>query len=208
MRRRILAMSLAFVMAMTPVNSYASGSPSAIPDSTTESKATIESEDIVNDDTVDMQEEPQELTYLQAEETDLGQKTRDEEGTSLECEAEAETYSKTTGIADNDELFAQYVNKVLEDDLFVDDVPATNALKAKARSVKTLSGNNKVVYDQLKEHIIKIANGQETSAIIPIYISDLIEKTSGYTAADLGVDAIVADGAMTQEAKKIGRAHV
>ena len=75
--------------------------------------------------------------------------------------------------------------------------------RAEARSTrgKRLTGNDKIIYDYLKKEIAKIANGETEDTLIqmPMIESGLVEQTS-YTAEELGVDSIIADGKIAQDA--------
>jgi len=107
-----------------------------------------------------------------------------------EIEFEGESCESNTPL-DNDELFEEYVESV-----FGLDVPERSMAKRRAR----LSGFNQVYYEKLKSEIAEVAHGSRTSTIFEVTVDDLKLEKNGWTAADLGVEAIVADGAISKEA--------
>ena len=99
------------------------------------------------------------------------------------------TYVSEDG-ADNDTLFAGYVAQAFG---LID-----------ARDVKNfggdLTGNEAVVYAALKPWIDRIAAGDEESTRYTLPF-DMFDQTT-WTAEELGVDAIIVDGAFSDEAKR------
>ena len=93
---------------------------------------------------------------------------------------------------DNDELFEGYVEK-----LFLD---SQEKKRGGSYTNDRLSGIDAAVYGALRGYISLAASGERSSTVFPVAISELgLDKTS-WTAADLGVDAIVVDGAFSEEA--------
>ena len=62
------------------------------------------------------------------------------------------------------------------------------------------TGNDLKVYQLFKDYFRQVANGTRTSTSFEITF-ELLGAANGFTAADLGVDAIVANGKITEEAK-------
>lgn len=92
---------------------------------------------------------------------------------------EEETVPIDSLMADNDELFASYVNKLFGmDDDIAEDGGSYNGDR--------LTKFNKKVYDGLRSEIEKIANGEREEASITLVTSEIGQKST-YTLADLGV---------------------
>ena len=86
-------------------------------------------------------------------------------------------------VADNDELFAKYVNQVFYG-------PSLNQKKLlKSSGASRLSDNNFLIYSYLKDGAAEVASGVRSSTVFEISIADLLPDS--YTASDLGVTAIV-----------------
>ena len=62
------------------------------------------------------------------------------------------------------------------------------------------TGNDLKVYQLFKDYFRQVANGTRTNTSFEITF-ELLGAANGFTAADLGVDAIVANGKITEEAK-------
>lgn len=90
--------------------------------------------------------------------------------------------------ADNDELFAAYVDQLFN---------------PRFRFPRPVSGtNNQIVYNYLKAEIDEIAAGTRESTIITIPLSAFgLSTEEGFTASELGVAAIVEGNAITNAAK-------
>ena len=91
---------------------------------------------------------------------------------------------------DGEEAFAAYVNEK-----FYGKKTAGGARKLKAKAAtrrSQLSAINQEIYDQLSTAAAEIAEGDRDSAIVTVTLSD--EYTAAYTAEQLGIDAIVEGG--------------
>lgn len=90
--------------------------------------------------------------------------------------------------ADNDELFAAYVDQLFN---------------PRFRFPRPISGtNNQIVYNYLKAEIDEIAAGTRESTIITIPLSAFgLSTEEGFTASELGVAAIVEGSSITNAAK-------
>ena len=104
-------------------------------------------------------------------------------------------------IADSDALLMGYMEKSMEKSATVRTRPAMLGALNKTRGSK-LQGNDKAIYNILKSQIADIASGKRTDATIMIPLQDINPDVyrEYYTAADLGVDAIVAGEEFTDEA--------
>ncbi|MBR3363848.1 MAG: Ig-like domain-containing protein, partial [Solobacterium sp.] len=73
--------------------------------------------------------------------------------------------------------------------------------KSSNRTGISLTGQNALVYQALKEKITQVADGQLTSTQFEITLEDLgIDPEAKWSASDLGVSAVVDDGGITDEA--------
>lgn len=96
----------------------------------------------------------------------------------------------------SDSLFRHYVEQCFEAALPGHAVPAP---KTGTRSgLDELSGNDAKLVKALMPRIRAIADGTVSSGVITIPASEILD-CNAYTAAQLGVSAIVADGAFTSE---------
>lgn len=103
------------------------------------------------------------------------------------------------GIADNDDLFAGYV-----DQLFYGTGEQETMLHASSidSSYNALDEKSKRVFDYLRLIVAKIASGQESSAVIEIPLSVLgCPTTKQYTAAELGLTDILDGGKISKAAQ-------
>ena len=128
-----------------------------------------------------------------------------DEGIELELPAEtAEEIVVPEGTGDNDELFGKY----LEENIFGQQ---KGRKLLKAASGLRLQGAERVIYLKLKEYISKVAAGEQwdpstESSVISTEFTIPVEEmgfdTISWTAEELGVDAIVENGAITAEARQ------
>lgn len=71
-----------------------------------------------------------------------------------------------------------------------------------------LTGNDAILYGELKRSVMEIANGDRSSTVIT-YSPDIFGvEGNDWTAEELGVEAIVKDGKLTEEAKQAVRDRV
>lgn len=63
-----------------------------------------------------------------------------------------------------------------------------------------LTGNDKVVYDKLKEALKEVASGDRTSTVIEIPMSELAGGQWEFTADDLGVETVIEDNEINPDA--------
>ncbi len=103
----------------------------------------------------------------------------------------AMTYVSDVELPSNEELFAGYVDKTFYGEFSVFGLSAGNRL----------SGASKTLYDILKSGIEEIAAGNQASTVISVDIEDLSIQSS-YTAADLGVDSLVVNGAIPEAVRE------
>lgn len=107
-------------------------------------------------------------------------------------EAEVHCVPDTFEMMSNDELFEGYVDQQFYGDCGI----ATYSVD---RMGDRLPAKEKKVYQYLKKEITQIANGERENAKLEFPVSLLLDKLS-YTAEELGVDAIVKNNAISQEA--------
>ncbi|MBR0366833.1 MAG: hypothetical protein IJH86_00385, partial [Clostridia bacterium] len=125
----------------------------------------------------------------------------------VEYTVEPETWSCTPDAVgeDNDALLDEYVQRMI--DTAAGHVDEHISLEASV----SLQGMDFAVYNQLADAVRAIAAGDRTSSEITITKENLESygiNCGPWTAADLGVSAIVVDGAITQEAAAAAGAHV
>jgi len=63
-----------------------------------------------------------------------------------------------------------------------------------------LTGNDKVIYDELKKELKKVASGDRTSTVIDIPMSELAGGQWEFTADDLGVETVMEDNEINPDA--------
>lgn len=108
------------------------------------------------------------------------------------------TLTPVPELPDSEELFAAYVDKTMYGGFSFFGRAAGD----------TLNVGSKAIYDVLKVGIEDIAAGRVASTLITIDVTTSAAKTV-YTAADLGVDSLVVNGAANQEAvNKIGSVFI
>ena len=103
----------------------------------------------------------------------------------------------TPVLAEETDLLQGYIDS----QLFPDEMQAAASVVG-----ERLEGNNALIYNKLKEYIQDVAAGRRTDTIFTISLSDLGLDGKTYTAEDLGVDAIVANGSITDEAANVAYA--
>ena len=108
----------------------------------------------------------------------------------LSTDIEAEYAGSDTPL-DNDELFDKYVES-----LFADESSSLPLLKRRA----PLTGANLAIYEKIKPEIAMVARGSRTSTVFTVSIEQLGLEKNGWTAKELGIDSIVEDGEISQEA--------
>ena len=101
-------------------------------------------------------------------------------------------------ISDNDELLMEYMELSVSDS----SEPAYSVF-----GLNHLTGINIKVYGLIKDCVSKVASGEESSTVFTFYMSDL-GLDGRYSAADLGVSAVVSNGAVTSEAKAAMKAKL
>lgn len=104
---------------------------------------------------------------------------------------------------DNDAVFAGYVNRELEleESLQFDtkEVEESTRRMEKAFASTRLTGYNRTIYAILLKEIKRVAAGERSNTVFTVSLEDLGLKDRYWTAAELGVDAIVQDGRITDE---------
>lgn len=97
---------------------------------------------------------------------------------------------------DNDEAFSAYVEYKM-----YEDMPAAAETKPSLKAAKKpLDGQNALLYEALKTQIEKVANGEETSTVFTIPVTELGLQES-YTDTELGLDSLIENGAVSGAAK-------
>ena len=134
-------------------------------------------------------EEVSEPEQEQAEEELVPEETAEE--ITVPSSTEYGTVDADTGT--NDELLQMYIDKQLNLDDGQEDATAQGMGDA-------LTGNNLIIYNNLKAKIEKVAAGDITSTEFTITLDDLGLSGKMWTASDLGVDAVVSNNNITTEA--------
>lgn len=98
----------------------------------------------------------------------------------------------------NDELLMEYMELSVSDS----SEPVYSVF-----GLNHLTGINIKVYGLLKACVSKVASGEESSTVFTFHVSDL-GLNGRYSAADLGVSAVVSNGAVTSEAKTAMKAKL
>ena len=101
-------------------------------------------------------------------------------------------------VVNNDELLMEYMELSVNDSS--DPVYSVFGLNH-------LTGINIKVYGLLKACVSKVASGEESSTVFTFHVNDL-GLNGRYSAADLGVSAVVSNGAVTSEAKAAMKAKI
>ena len=118
-------------------------------------------------------------------------------GVEYTFDTEPWSYTPGAGDADNDALLDEYVQRMI--DTAAGNVDGHISLEAGSN----LQGMDRVVYSALADAVEKIAGGYRTNSEIEI-TSEYLESShidrGPWTAAQLGVSAIVENGYFTQEA--------
>lgn len=139
-------------------------------------------------------------TFVSEEEADAayGENTQEQyqEGMVLTTSVSATTAEG--GESDNDELFSQYVENLF----YPKAASGRGMLKAPRNMGSKFSGGAGVLYATMRELAQQIAAGQESSSILEIPVEDLGFGDISWSAQELGVDAIVADGSITDAASE------
>ena len=91
----------------------------------------------------------------------------------------------------NDDLLMEYMELSVSD---------SNEPTDSVFGLNHLTGINVRVYELIKDCVSKVASGEESSTVFTFYMSDL-GLDGRYSAADLGVSAVVSNGSVTSEAK-------
>ena len=103
------------------------------------------------------------------------------------CEPEQEIV-KHTSLPDNEVLLEQYVEEQAAQAIAEPAKPGAS----KATRGSRLTGNDKIIYDELKDEIISIAAGQREDTVIEIpMISNGIVEKRFYTAEELGLKLLL-----------------
>lgn len=106
---------------------------------------------------------------------------------------------------DNDTLLQDYFDILAErsinDYFHASPKMFSNASSLQASAGDSLSGKERKLYDLLKEYIISVTNGEMSSTIFTVP-ADVAGYPEGvYSAEDLGVEAVVVNGAISEEAQ-------
>ena len=98
----------------------------------------------------------------------------------------------------NDELLQMYIDKQLNLDVGQEEATAQGMGDA-------LTGNNLIVYNILKSKVEQVAAGEITSTEFSITLADLGLSGKQWTASELGVDAIVVNNEIADEATEAAK---
>lgn len=128
--------------------------------------------------------------------------TKIDDGSTLTINGDSFEESNAGKDIDNDSLYEDYLNSILysntsdEVSFYQDDT---------GKSI--LNENNYKVYQYLREYFAKVANGEETATSFNVDFANLGLQTT-FTKKELGVDAIVSNGAFTSEASTAFKAKL
>ena len=118
-----------------------------------------------------------------------------------------EEFAATDDGPSNDDLFTGYVQKLVAETLpeGSSDVGEIEAVEQSA--AESLEGNDLLAYNKLKPMIEEVAAGRRQSTVFEIPITDL-GYNGPWTAAALGVDAIVENGQISNDAMAAASARM
>jgi len=122
------------------------------------------------------------------------------EGFDLIEVSEEDTAETALGMDDNDDLFSEYVDHAFNG-LYDAEIQHIGNIESTQSNEDKLGGLELTIYQFLAEKVLEVSSGSLTSTVFSISLDEL-GLTGPYTAADLGVEAIVADGAITADAKE------
>ena len=123
----------------------------------------------------------------------------DHDSAVVEYEQDGQSYTPETVQSDDPEdLFADYAEGLAK--------AQTRIIEQKKTAGNKLSGVSKNIYSILKSYISEVAAGDRASTVFEVQVNDLgIEKLT-WTAEELGVESIIADDEITEEAAAALRA--
>ncbi|HCK88885.1 MAG TPA: hypothetical protein DHW39_08760, partial [Erysipelotrichaceae bacterium] len=122
-----------------------------------------------------------------------------EENETVILDEITETVSTDNGQENNDELFAEYVDRLFT----AKETVQPGRKKAAAKPSVALDEPALTVYNAMYERAAAVAAGTESSTVIEFEDASLgIGRDNAWTAAELGVSAIVEDGAIAPAAKE------
>ena len=115
---------------------------------------------------------------------------------SLEITAKTLEASEEEGESalSQDELFAGYVEKLFYGDRGI-------SLYSSSFLGEKLTGQDKIVYDALKPMVAEVASGMRDSAVFQIPLTSIIGEKLSFTAEELGIDSIIVNNQISQDAK-------
>ena len=123
--------------------------------------------------------------------------------TELSAESAPVTVTSSDGM-DNEELLDSYVQRQLDAAL-----PQPVLLRGRFfRAGDQLQGINHAAYEELATEVAEIAAGQRESSVVRLSFAKLKTDLGPWTAADLGVSAIVENNAITSEAIEAASARI
>lgn len=124
-------------------------------------------------------------------------------GTTIVNVSDVQTYSFSlpdNGNTNATDLLKGYVQQRFDE--ILPSYQETVARRAQRSAAAGLTGKDLNAYNYLKEVIKKIAAGEITNTVISIPLKEITSDVGPWTAADLGVSAIVSVGKITEEATK------
>ena len=147
------------------------------------------------EDAVNVVGQPAEDDEAASDETEKGTTDPMEIEGPIDGEPTMETYvpGDTDGQS-SDDLFAAYVDKAFG------GADSSKKLRGGGYAGARLTGVNRAIYNYIAAEIPAIASGERASTSFAIDAEEIGIKKN-WTAQDLGVDAIVVDGAIPQEVR-------
>ena len=158
-------------------------------------EAETESVEEASEEAANEADQPAENDATASDETEKGTTDPMEIEGPIDGEPTMETYvpGDTDGQS-SDDLFAAYVDKAFG------GADSSKKLRGGGYAGAKLTGVNRAIYNYIAAEIPAIASGERASTSFSIDVEEIgIKKT--WTAQDLGVDAIVVDGAIPQEVR-------
>ena len=118
-----------------------------------------------------------------------------------DAEETSETYASEDDGRSNDELLNGYVEKLFNS-IGSHQRNLKNSRNAGYSAGANLTGTDAILYGLMRDRILAIAEGRETSTVIQFDgVSAFGLKTGPWTAKDLGVSSIMSNGAVTNEVR-------
>ena len=127
--------------------------------------------------------------------TDTADADTDEEVVISDVEIELDSYQPDDDTS-CDDMFAAYVDDAFGITEFSDGKLKGKTIKAGSK----LTDADLIIYNSISEVLPSIASGEETSTVFNVTAKTLGYDRTGWTADELGVEAIYSDGSLVSEA--------